>query len=266
MKSATTASIATPPPEIMIAGLARGAEVACHAARAHLLLERERRVLLAAGAVGADGQEALAGALHAGRRWRSAGSDGARRRGAAAAPGRLGDRGHVAQALMQAGGDVHAGLDAPGRSGRPSAAASKPPELATPTIMVLAARRRRLGDAHVLACRDRPCSPAGGAGRSSARGRQSLTPCAVLAASWSATSPRKRRKGGSMGPQRRNGMAAMVGDRVPLPQCRLPGRVSRAGSADRHSRRRCPPPRVRPSRAGRRGRGRGARRPGCGRS
>ncbi len=110
----------------------------------------------------------------------------------------------------------------------------KPPELATPTIMVR--HPASLAWATLTSWMPRSALQPGRRSWPKQRsGRQSLIPCAVLAASWSATSPRKRRKGGSMGPSCRNGTAAMVGDLALLPQCRLPARLrpDQGGSHDR---------------------------------
>jgi hypothetical protein len=101
------------------AGLAGGAEIGLHAARLHLLFQRQGRVHLAAGAVGANGEDALARALRA-----LAGGEGLGRmadieQASTMALGRLPDRGAVGEAHVQAGGHVHAGLDAGNDCGGP---------------------------------------------------------------------------------------------------------------------------------------------------
>ena len=125
MKSATTASIATPRPAIRTPVWPVAQNSASKPRSRHLPLERQRRVFLADRAVGADRQQPHARPLRA-----LAGGEGAvgvadvvqlravLLRGARGSPAR-------AEPLVQAARDVHAGLDRLDDASRSSAPAAR---------------------------------------------------------------------------------------------------------------------------------------------
>jgi hypothetical protein len=131
------------------AGLAGRSEVGLHAALAHLGLEGERRVHLADRAVGADREQALAGALPAVGDVEVAGRVAHVEELSAEPLGGLAQPRHVVQLLVQARRQVHArlqGLDehvGPGL-GDPAAAVGDADDHR------LDAGRLGLGDGHVL--------------------------------------------------------------------------------------------------------------------
>ena len=93
------------------AGLAGAAEGGVDAARQHLLLDGECRVLLAARAVGADGQQSLAGALDARAGAEALGRVAGIEERDTMALGGLPNGRNVPQALVKARRDTHACLD-----------------------------------------------------------------------------------------------------------------------------------------------------------